>query len=58
MREVSNSSADDSKKAAFASQQQRSCDLSIMCPVCCIAMHPEHAHYKCPRCGYRDSCCF
>jgi hypothetical protein len=34
------------------------CDLSATCPTCMIAMQPEHAHYKCPRCGYRDSCCF
>lgn len=34
------------------------CDLSIICPVCMIAMHPEHAHYRCSSCGYRDSCCF
>jgi Zn finger protein HypA/HybF involved in hydrogenase expression len=33
-------------------------DLSITCPTCSTLMHPEHAHYKCPGCGYRDSCCF
>ncbi|MEZ4398523.1 MAG: hypothetical protein R3B06_00785 [Kofleriaceae bacterium] len=33
-------------------------DLSITCPTCATLMEPEHAHYKCPRCGYRDSCCF
>ena len=33
-------------------------DLSITCPTCATLMQPEHAHYKCPRCGYRDSCCF
>jgi Zn finger protein HypA/HybF involved in hydrogenase expression len=33
-------------------------DLSITCPTCTTLMQPEHAHYKCPRCGYRDSCCF
>lgn len=33
-------------------------DLSTICPTCSILMLPEHAHYKCPRCGYRDSCCF
>ncbi|HTJ47423.1 MAG TPA: hypothetical protein VL463_35230 [Kofleriaceae bacterium] len=37
---------------------KKSCDLSITCPTCMIAMQPEHAHYKCPKCGYRDSCCF
>ena len=33
-------------------------DLSITCPTCSIEMQPEHAHYRCPKCGYRDSCCF
>ena len=37
---------------------KKGCDLSITCPTCMIAMQPEHAHYKCPKCGYRDSCCF
>ena len=33
-------------------------DLSITCPTCSIEMQPEHAHYRCQKCGYRDSCCF
>lgn len=33
-------------------------DLTTTCPTCLVAMQPEHAHYKCLRCGYRDSCCF
>ncbi len=33
-------------------------DLSITCPTCATLMQPEHAHYRCSRCGYRDSCCF
>ncbi len=36
----------------------RSADLSTICPSCNTQMQPEHAHYKCPACGYRDSCCF
>jgi Zn finger protein HypA/HybF involved in hydrogenase expression len=32
-------------------------DLSIQCPTCGTQMQPEHAHYRCLRCGYRDSCC-
>jgi hypothetical protein len=36
----------------------QSCDLTTTCPTCMIEMQPEHAHYKCPLCGYRDSCCF
>ncbi|HET9991921.1 MAG TPA: hypothetical protein VFQ65_25505 [Kofleriaceae bacterium] len=37
---------------------QETCDLTTTCPTCMVEMQPEHAHYKCPRCGYRDSCCF
>jgi DNA-directed RNA polymerase subunit RPC12/RpoP len=32
-------------------------DLSIQCPTCGTQMQAEHAHYRCLRCGYRDSCC-
>jgi hypothetical protein len=34
------------------------CDLSTTCPSCGHQMQPEHAHYRCGACGYRDSCCF
>jgi hypothetical protein len=34
------------------------CDLSVTCPTCSTLMQPEHAHYRCATCGYRDSCCF
>ena len=34
------------------------CDLSTTCPQCDSEMRPEHAHYRCATCGYRDSCCF
>jgi len=27
------------------------------CPLCGGALHPEHAHFKCRSCGWRDSCC-
>jgi hypothetical protein len=27
------------------------------CPHCGGAMQPEHAHYRCSGCGWRDSCC-
>jgi hypothetical protein len=36
----------------------KQCDLSTTCPNCNTEMQPEHAHYKCAACGYRDSCCF
>jgi predicted RNA-binding Zn-ribbon protein involved in translation (DUF1610 family) len=35
----------------------RECDISTMCLQCGAAMRPEHAHYRCPTCGWRDSCC-
>jgi len=34
------------------------CDLASTCPNCSTLMQPEHAHYRCLTCGYRDSCCF
>ena len=37
---------------------QPTCDLTTTCPTCLVEMLPEHTHYKCPQCGYRDSCCF
>jgi len=33
-------------------------DLSTTCPNCATQMQPEHAHYRCPGCGYRDSSSF
>lgn len=27
------------------------------CPHCGAEMVPEHAHYRCTGCGWRDSCC-
>lgn len=36
----------------------RATAVDILCPVCGIEMRPEHAHYRCLQCGYRDSCCF
>jgi Zn finger protein HypA/HybF involved in hydrogenase expression len=34
------------------------CDPDLVCPTCDVALVPEHAHMKCPKCHYRDSCCF
>lgn len=27
------------------------------CPMCGSELFPEHAHFKCSGCGWRDSCC-
>jgi hypothetical protein len=27
------------------------------CPLCGGDLAPEHAHYRCGACGWRDSCC-
>jgi len=27
------------------------------CPLCGGALRPEHAHFRCAACGWRDSCC-
>jgi hypothetical protein len=38
-------------------------DLSTVCTPCHqgkdrrVQMIPVHAHYQCPECGWRDSCC-
>jgi hypothetical protein len=38
-------------------------DLSTVCTPChegrgkVVKMIPVHAHYQCPECGWRDSCC-
>lgn len=34
------------------------CNPDTHCPTCSIPLIPEHAHMKCPKCHYRDSCCF
>jgi hypothetical protein len=36
----------------------RECHPDTHCPTCHERLVPEHTHAKCPRCGYRDSCCF
>ena len=41
-----------------ARSPNRACDLDTACPRCGTMMEPEHAHYRCRKCGYRDSCCF
>lgn len=41
-----------------ANDPVKQCDLSTTCPNCNSQMQPEHAHYRCGTCGYRDSCCF
>jgi hypothetical protein len=33
------------------------CDLSTVCLACGQPMREEHSHYRCPVCGWRDSCC-
>lgn len=37
--------------------QERVCDISTMCLNCGEEMKPEHAHMRCPHCGWRDACC-
>ncbi|MBS1121076.1 MAG: hypothetical protein H6Q90_3304 [Deltaproteobacteria bacterium] len=41
-----------------AQPPREDCDLASTCPNCGTMMQPEHAHYRCLTCGYRDSCCF
>ncbi|MGH2820240.1 MAG: hypothetical protein ACRDJ5_06280 [Actinomycetota bacterium] len=44
--------------AAAPAPEPPACDLEMTCPHCMLEMYPEHAHFRCARCGYRDSCCF
>ena len=53
---VTTSAAQPSTEVADDPVKQ--CDLSTTCPNCGTQMQPEHAHYRCGECGYRDSCCF
>ncbi len=46
------------EEAKAAQAPRGTCDLSVTCPTCSTLMQPEHAHYRCLTCGYRDSCCF
>lgn len=47
------------RSAGTSSEAPRgTCDLASTCPTCGTLMQPEHAHYRCQTCGYRDSCCF
>ncbi len=45
-------------EARHAVDPARDLDFSTTCPNCSTEMLPEHAHYKCPACGYRDSSSF
>jgi hypothetical protein len=47
-----------SERSMDAADAPKQCDLSTICPNCNTQMQPEHAHYRCSACGYRDSCCF
>ena len=48
----------------FPSLDPAACELASnpfavfeCCPMCSGAMAPEHAHFRCTSCGWRDSCC-
>jgi hypothetical protein len=47
-----------SREVTTAGVPKQECDLASACPQCGTMMEPEHAHYRCKKCGYRDSCCF
>jgi hypothetical protein len=48
----------DEKRKEESEQKAKVCHPDVMCPICNIKLIPEHAHAKCPKCHYRDSCCF
>ena len=48
----------------FAAAAPPTCELATnpfavfdCCPLCGAEMAPEHAHFRCTGCGWRDSCC-
>jgi hypothetical protein len=46
----------------LAADRPAVCEMSrhgifLDCPQCGGDMAPEHAHYRCTGCGWRDSCC-
>jgi hypothetical protein len=46
----------------LAAERPVACEMSrhgifLDCPQCGGDMAPEHAHYRCTGCGWRDSCC-
>jgi hypothetical protein len=45
--------------APEASTSAGECRYAVFaeCPTCGGSMAPEHAHYRCVACGWRDSCC-
>ena len=47
---------DDTSRASGAACHTRF-GIFPECPLCGGALAPEHAHYKCFSCGWRDSCC-
>jgi len=49
---------DKKPEVTTANAPKQACDLASACPQCGTMMEPEHAHYRCKKCGYRDSCCF
>ena len=36
----------------------RTCHPDVSCPNCDVPLVTEHAHSTCPKCHYKDSCCF
>lgn len=48
--------------AAMAAVETRECitpseSKRLPCDACGTPMEPEHAHYRCPSCGYILPCC-
>jgi len=45
------------KRAESASSCRSPLGTYPECPLCGGDLFPEHAHFKCSGCGWRDSCC-
>lgn len=55
---------DPAPAEAAAAPEPAACELASSpfavfesCPMCGSSMAPEHAHFRCTACGWRDSCC-
>jgi hypothetical protein len=49
----------DQLELPFAAEGVSTCRYALFteCPLCGGDLAPEHAHFRCGTCGWRDSCC-
>ena len=47
----------DQQQVSSGESQRSPLGTFACCPFCSGQLHPEHAHFRCRDCGWRDSCC-